>query len=58
MNIVPITGNAAAAANARTIITDPALCARRPALARLAWIILHSAKGKPAIQSRLPRGAS
>lgn len=57
--IIPLTNPPAAIANARRIVSDPATCAASPTLARLAWLILHSAKGRPAIQSHLawPRGA-
>lgn len=53
--IIHITNPPAAIANARRIVSDPATCAARPNLARLAWLILHSAKGRPAVQSRLAR---
>ncbi|WP_333830979.1 hypothetical protein [Pararhodobacter sp.] len=48
-----------AIANARRIVSDPAACADSPTFARRAWLILHSAKGRPAIQSHLawPRRA-
>ncbi len=51
--IVRLTNPPAAIANARRIVSDPAACAASPTLARLAWLILHSAKGRPAIQSHL-----
>lgn len=44
----------AAIANARRIVSDPATCHASPTLARLAWLIIHSATGRPAIQSHLP----
>lgn len=57
--IIRLTNPPAAIANARGIVSDPATCAASPTLPRLAWLILHSGKGRPAIQSHLawPRGA-
>ncbi|KPQ06169.1 MAG: hypothetical protein HLUCCA12_12015 [Rhodobacteraceae bacterium HLUCCA12] len=51
--ITRFTNPPAAVANARRIVCDPVTCAASPTLARIAWLILHSARGRPAIQSHL-----
>jgi len=52
--LIPLTNTPATIANARRIVSDPATCHASPTLARLAWLIIHSGNGRPAIQSQMP----